>query len=310
MATVTRAQSTASAVPAIPRPSASAIIVNEQNEILFVQRNPKAQSFGGTFVFPGGNFDVKQDDSLALTAIRETFEETGLLLASSRSKTLPALNDATLDEARKTIHAGNLRFGSFLAQHDLIPDINSLFPFTSWVTPVQVPRRFHAQFFITFLPHASSSGFSSGDKHDRLPTPDGGQEVIAATFMHPARALFAYRNGRIALMPPQFYLLTTLVEILTGDFNNRQQREKVYELSRGRFGSMMISPRGLPEPDSEGRTVLTFEGDETRGGSKGRLHRSLVRFGKGGVPTENVLQRNFDIFSEIEPEAFSPNAKL
>ncbi|TFK54645.1 hypothetical protein OE88DRAFT_1731961 [Heliocybe sulcata] len=311
MATVTRARySTGSALPAIPRPSASAIVVNERNEILFVQRNPKARSFGGTYVFPGGNFDHKQDDSLALTAIRETFEETGLLLASSSAQASSVLDDAALDEARKAIHAGSMRFSSFLSAHDSTPDVHSLLPFTSWVTPVQVPRRFHAQFFITFLPHASSSGFSHGAKHDTIPTPDGGQEVLSAKFMHPAHALLAYNSGRIALMPPQFYLLTTLAQLLPGDLTTREQRERIYQLSRGAFGSMVIHPRGLPEPDSEGRTILTYEGDETRGGSKGRLHRSLVRFGKGGVPTENVLQRNFDIFSEIESQAFSPNAKL
>ncbi|EPQ57906.1 hypothetical protein GLOTRDRAFT_136739 [Gloeophyllum trabeum ATCC 11539] len=307
-ATVTRAQSTSS-VPAIPRPSASALIVNERNEILFVQRNPKANSFGGTYVFPGGNFDPKQDDSLALTAIRETFEETGLLLASSDRSGEPDLDDAVLNEARNAIHSNHMSFSHFLTECRLEPDIQSLFPFTSWVTPVQVPRRFHAQFFITFLPHASSSGFSEGSKHSRLPTPDGGQEVVAASFLHPATALFAYTSGRIALMPPQFYLLSTLAEILQGERNTREQRERVYQLSRGSFGRMVINPRALGT-DAEGRTVLTYEGDETRGGAKGRLHRSLVRFGKGGVPTENMLLRNFDIFSEIEPHAFTPHAKL
>lgn len=59
------------------------------------------------------------------------------------------------------------------------------------------------------------------------------------------------------------------------------------------FGHMVINPRRLPlrAEDAEGRTILTYEGDETRGGSKGRLHRAYVKFGKGGVRTVCCLER-------------------
>ncbi|CCM03626.1 uncharacterized protein FIBRA_05770 [Fibroporia radiculosa] len=110
-------------------------------------------------------------------------------------------------------------------------------------------------------------------------------------------------------MPPQVYLLTALADILCGERNTEAQRERVCTLSRGAFGRMVIHPHSLPEKDPEGRTVMTYEGDEMRGGPRGCLHRCLVRFRKDGVSTEAVIQRNFDIFTELE-DKLTAKAKL
>jgi ADP-ribose pyrophosphatase YjhB (NUDIX family) len=149
---------------AVPRPSASLIVVNERNEILLVHRNPKARSFGGMTVswrqafsfvfsmfgniyfsppkvFPGGNFDKKQDTSLAVTAIRETFEETGLLLVSSSdSSTTTSPDDAQLEDVRHLIHQQKLLWQDFLDSRRLRADVNALLPFTQWITPKGAPR--------------------------------------------------------------------------------------------------------------------------------------------------------------------------
>lgn len=81
-------------------------------------------------------------------------------------------------------------------------------------------------------------------------------------------------------MPPQYYILSTLADILEGSVNTADQRTKVKTLSEGLFGRMLINPRKLSE-DPKGRSILTYEGDETRGGSKGRLHRALVKLNVG-----------------------------
>ncbi|KAI0748573.1 NUDIX domain-containing protein [Daedaleopsis nitida] len=303
------------AAPAIPRPSATVIVVNSRNEILLVHRNPKSTSFAGAHVFPGGNYDKKQDDGqgLPFTAIRELFEESGLLLVHPSSTGTPS--DAELDSAREDIHAQRRLFRDFLSQHGLKPNVEALLPFTQWITPVTVPKRFHTQFYVTFLADARpGSRFSSGDKQERLPTPDGGQEVIAARFVHPARALAECAAERIALFPPQFYLLRTLADVLTGAQNTAQQRARVRTLSAGAFGRMVVNPRPARDPEAEaaGFRVLAYEGDETRGGSPGRRHRCRVKFGAGGVANSIMLERNFDIFSEIEEAAFAESkpAKL
>ena len=69
-----------------------------------------------------------------MTAIRETFEETGLLLATSPSGSPPS--DAVLDAARESIHTGKTLFRDFLRRHGLIADLKVLLPFTEWVTPL------------------------------------------------------------------------------------------------------------------------------------------------------------------------------
>jgi hypothetical protein len=155
-------------------------------------------------------------------------------------------------------------------------------------------------------------------KHDRIPTPDGGQEVISARFVRPGDALAEFRERKVTLMPPQFYILTTLFEILHGQKNTPQQREQIRTLSQGSFGHMVFNP--ILTKDVDGREIFTYEGDETRGGSKGRLHRASGILDRTGVstsgwyrarsltplqiPIELRLIRNFDIFTELQPTSF------
>lgn len=73
-----------------------------------------------------------------ITAVRETFEESGLLIASSEDSSSPS--NAVLDEARHAIHSQKILFQEFLAQHHLKADVESLLPFTEWITPLGAPR--------------------------------------------------------------------------------------------------------------------------------------------------------------------------
>lgn len=189
-------------------------------------------------------------------------------------------------------------------------------------------RRFHTQFYITFLQSAPSSRFASGGKQERLPTPDGGQEVIVARFVHPQAALAEARANTIRLMPPQVYLLSTIADVLTGHENTAAQRECIRALAEGAFGRMIVQPQPAPQKDEQGRTIFLYEGDEARGGAKGRLHRTLAKFHKSGVreifpgdaclvlrccfqvATDVVLQRNFDVFTELENVLLSTSSKL
>ena len=75
-----------------------------------------------------------------MTAIRETFEETGVLLGSYYQSSAPRLSDAEVERARKDIHSNKLKFSEFLTTNGLKSDVQSLLPFTQWITPPNVPR--------------------------------------------------------------------------------------------------------------------------------------------------------------------------
>jgi len=140
-------------------------------------------------------------------------------------------------------------------------------------------RRFRTQFYLTFLATSPKASLTVEQKKEQIPTPDGGQEVIETKFIHPSDALAEAAQQRMSLMPPQFYLLSTLADILKGSVNTAEQRAKVKQLSDGPFGQLVINPINVGVTEDK-RAILAYEGDETRGGVKGRLHRSLVRFGK------------------------------
>lgn len=129
-------------------------------------------------------------------------------------------------------------------------------------------------------------------------------------------------------MPPQFYILSTLADILDGAVNTADQRGKLQALSAGAFGGIVFNPRKIGR-DEDGRLVLALEGDETSGIRKGRFHRVIAKMDTGvsaphlrermvnfhiffKIPTGFALVRNFDIFNELEIHnlLIKPPAKL
>jgi len=148
-------------------------------------------------------------------------------------------------------------------------------------------------------------GFSSGGREERVPTPDGGQEVVSARFIHPKDAITELREGKLTFMPPQYYLLWTLASILQGRENTSAQRDQVATLSSGPFGQMVVNPQMMTTRDKQGRIILTFEGDETRGGFKGRLHRILMGSSKDvGLFTLSVFL-SLKVFPRFQTKLFS-----
>lgn len=91
-------------------------------------------------VFPGGVFDARQDTSNQLTAIRETFEETGILLATPNQPLGRFPSPEELEMARKDIHTQRITFIQYLKDNNLSPDVDALLPFTQWITPPTSPR--------------------------------------------------------------------------------------------------------------------------------------------------------------------------
>lgn len=203
----------------------SVLLISPQNRILLLQR-VKSGSFASAHVFPGGHLspqdgeippvhDVRRhedSESYRLAAIRECFEESGILLAKYQAdpERLVQLSEQDRDEGRKLVHAEALPFRNWLQQKGGIPDIEGLVPFTRWLTPANIPKRFSTQMYLYFLPLDSPllPGQQATEMH--IPTPDGGVEHTTARFAYAQDWIDMARNMEIVLFPPQFFLLSLI----------------------------------------------------------------------------------------------------
>jgi len=201
-----------------PRPAATVILLQRRDRVFatfMVKRHGKSGFMAGAHVFPGGALDDtdrgpiidrlvgrsrdeaaqalgETDGDLALAlhvaAIRETFEEVGVLLADVPS--------AEVAPARERMRAGTT-LTSLIADAGWWLRADALVPYARWVTPAVERRRFDARFFFAIAPPDQEAA------HDR-------EEVVAGEWLTPQEALDASVRGAIVLAPPT---LRTLEEM-------------------------------------------------------------------------------------------------
>jgi 8-oxo-dGTP pyrophosphatase MutT (NUDIX family) len=177
----------------------------------------------GAFVFPGGAVDARDADelidwtgpdpaawgqvfaaspelarALVCAAVRETFEESGVLLAGPSAGSVVA--DTTSDDweaDRAALLDRSLSLAELLRRRRLVLRADLLRPWSRWITPAVEPRRYDARFFAARLP--------SGQR-----TRDVGGEAAAVTWIAPGAALAAGRRRDIELWPPTAVSLAEL----------------------------------------------------------------------------------------------------
>lgn len=181
-----------------------------------LMRRPDTMAFApGMHVFPGGRVDPEQDSrakvrgsvlegdwadpglsrAIVTAAVRETFEEAGVLLAVDRSGR-PAVRDGAWAADR----AASERAGGFpevLARRRLHLDADLLVPIAHWITPEVETRRFDTRFLAAALPANQVV-----DAHET--------ETDQAHWATPADALAAYGRGAMAMLPPTVAVLSEL----------------------------------------------------------------------------------------------------
>lgn len=192
-------------------------------EIFMVQRNREIEFSSGALVFPGGSMDPNDREiaaDLALVAdrggldidtaairiggIRETFEESGILLARPRgsSSLVSAAQAAELGSQREALDQGKVKFADILREYDLTPAIDLLALFAHWITPVNLPKRFDTHFLLALAPPDQIG------KHD-------GRESVDSVWLSPRAALEAAESGRYNLPFPTIRNLIKLHKLGT-----------------------------------------------------------------------------------------------
>ena len=204
-------QATAPAVA--PRPAASLLLARDGPdgpELFLLARSRESAFASGALVYPGGVMDETDrnpalrartdgadglgDDDLAfrIAAIREAFEECGLLLARDRGSS-DLLGRGRVDAIQR-------RFSGALADHrldmlalaeaeDLVFAGDRLVPFAHWITPETQPKRFDTHFFLAGAPPGQEAG------HD-------GHESTASVWITPAALIEAADAGEWYVMFP------------------------------------------------------------------------------------------------------------
>ena len=151
--------------PVTPRPSATVLLVRDGDpwELLLVHRPGGADFAPGAYVFPGGTVhadDRVWDDEIRAAAVRELFEEAGILLAHTA-------RDVECAKVRDLVAAG-ASFGRALENLGLLPDFEGLAMFARWVTPAQLRRRYDARFYLARLPDGQTVRPQEGEVTDWL----------------------------------------------------------------------------------------------------------------------------------------------
>lgn len=220
-----------------PREAATVMLVRDQPDLhVFMQRRSLEADFvGGAYVFPGGSLDPADRDPLLFSrcygcddtgasrllgapsgglgfwvaAIRESFEEAGVLLARSAITGAPLDLDepgvaARLDAARGALCAGERSFVDVVTGENLLLDAGALHLFSHWITPAAMPRRYDTWFFVAEAP----SGHAY--VHD-----DG--EAVASTWIRPADAVERGKRGEFEIIFPTLRNLQALSRFETAD---------------------------------------------------------------------------------------------
>jgi 8-oxo-dGTP pyrophosphatase MutT (NUDIX family) len=205
------------------RPAATVMLVRDGTgpsplEVLMVRRSLELDFVSGAYVFPGGALDQsdgsgaeafctgRRDEAVSelldvgegglaywVAALRESFEEVGLLLAYRADGSLLSFADpeeeARFAEHRRALNAGELSLFELCERESLTLACDRVFYFAHWITPLGAPRRYDTRFFVAPAPPAQHS------QHDAA-------ETIASMWVRPAEALARFEANEIEMVLP------------------------------------------------------------------------------------------------------------
>lgn len=284
-----------------PLPAATVILARQQAaeiQIYLLKRSAKSRFMAGNYVFPGGVVDPDDGDlalwepytdldvatvthcvegkkpvaqalAYRIAAIRETFEEAGVLLIQPDLHLADDLEHVCEMRLARDLADGWLK--QEVQRHGWILQVSALKRWARWITPVLMPRRYDTRFFVAALPR------------DQVCRPDN-RETSHGVWVNPLQALKANQTGAMPLSPPT---LVTLHQLLA--FENL---EAVMQAAETRFWEPALEPRLIPtekgpvilepwdpqyaDPDVTIDAAALMAGLVAAGGSFSRLWRKGV----------------------------------
>jgi 8-oxo-dGTP pyrophosphatase MutT (NUDIX family) len=213
--------------PAEPRHAATVVLARDRGdgpEVYLLRRTASMAFAAGFFVFPGGSVDPRDEDfaadawvgpppqqwaaaltsdeplarSLVCAAVRETFEESGVLLAGPDAHSVVADTSGDDWEAdRLALLDRSLSLAEMLRRRDLVLRADLLRAWSHWITPEVEPKRFNTRFFVAAMPEGQR-------------TRDVGGEADRVAWLRPANAIAAHERGELSMLPPTLATLTDL----------------------------------------------------------------------------------------------------
>jgi 8-oxo-dGTP pyrophosphatase MutT (NUDIX family) len=176
-------------------------------EVFMVVRHHQIDFASGALVFPGGKVAAGDESvrdrcvgggslddtqfSLRVAAIREAFEECGILLASEKGSQdlINGERLSTLEHYQVPMSKGEVTIGEFLEKEDLVLQLDRLHRFAHWITPEMMPKRFDTHFYLAIAPK------------DHLAVHDG-HESVDSVWITPEQALQEAKEGTRTVIFP------------------------------------------------------------------------------------------------------------
>ena len=212
--------------PAEPRQAATVLLLRDGTpglEVYLLRRTKGMPFAGGMTAYPGGGVDERDGDTeiawagpspaqwaeafgcdertareLVCAAVRETFEEAGVLLAGADDgSVLPDVSGDDWEEQRQALLRRDLSLSELLADRGLALRSDLVRPFAHWITPPVEPRRYDTKFFAAALPVGQEARHVSG-------------EADEAQWLTPSAALAEVSAGVRPMMPPTIHTLGQL----------------------------------------------------------------------------------------------------
>ena len=212
-------------IPPTPRHASTVCLVRDgaTGVEVFVMRRKSSMKFAPRmYVFPGGAVEAADNDvpltgsvdlvhasqqlfsespaAVIAAGARETFEECGVLIATSANGSLPVFDESLMRD-RAALVAHEMSFTDLLSQRHLLVDDSALVPLAHWVTPENEPRRFDVRFFVAALPEGQH-------------TYEVDEEADRTQWIRPTDALDAWHDGTLEMWIPT---ASTMRLLMNGD---------------------------------------------------------------------------------------------